>query len=160
MNMSDKELGRALLDLDARALAGAADPREPTMRILERDRRRVWWWSAITIFFWIASLLMVLWMFVAMGLLMPFEAHLRDPAQTARVGLTPEMREMGELNAHIISQMITVGVMASVGLLALAAGSTVFLVLASRRATLRQINASLLEISEQLKQLRKHSQAS
>ena len=36
----------------------------------------------------------------------------------------------------------------------MAALSTVLLVLASRRATLRQINASLLEISEQLKQLR------
>ena len=150
--MSDKELGRALLDLDARALAGAADPREPTMRILERDRRRVWWWSAITIAFWIASLLMVLWMLVAMALLMPFEAHLRDPAQ---IRLTPEQLELGKLNAHIISRMITVGVTVSVGILALAAGSTVFLVLASRRATLRQINASLLEISEQLKQLRK-----
>jgi hypothetical protein len=88
---------------------------------------------------------------------MPFEAHLRDPAQVARVGLTPEMLRQGELNAHIISRMITVGITVSVGVLALAAGSTVFLVLASRRATLRQINASLLEISEQLKALRKQA---
>jgi hypothetical protein len=36
----------------------------------------------------------------------------------------------------------------------LAAICTVLLILLSRRATLRQINASLLEISEQLKQLR------
>jgi uncharacterized membrane protein len=157
--MSDKELSRALLELDARALAGAGDPREPTMRILDRDRRRVWWWSAITIAFWILALLMVLWMLVAMALLLPFEAHLRDPALNARVGMTPEMLKQGELNAHIISRMITVGVTASVGILALAAGSTVFLVLASRRATLRQINASLLEISEQLKQMRKQVSA-
>jgi hypothetical protein len=155
--MTDKELSRALLDLDARTLAGAADPREATMKILDGDRRRVWWWSAITIAFWIGALLMVLWMLVAMALLMPFEAHLRDPAQVARVGLTPEMLRQGELNAHIISRMITVGITVSVGVLALAAGSTVFLVLASRRATLRQINASLLEISEQLKALRKQA---
>jgi hypothetical protein len=38
--------------------------------------------------------------------------------------------------------------------LLLAAICTVLLTLLSRRATLRQINASLLEISEQLKQLR------
>jgi hypothetical protein len=152
--MGEKELGRALLDLDARTLAGAADPREPTMRILDRDRRRVWWWSAITIAFWIAALLMVLSMLVAMGLLMPFEAHLRDPAQVARLG-TPEKLAEAKLNAHVISRMITVGVTVSVGILALAAGSTVFLVLASRRATLRQINASLLEISQQLQALRK-----
>jgi hypothetical protein len=153
--MGEKELGKALLDLDARTLAGAADPREPTMRILDRDRRRVWWWSAITIAFWIAALLMVLWMLVAMALLMPLEAHLRNEAEMAREGLTPEMRADAELKAHIMFRMVTVGITASVGILALAAGSTVFLVLASRRATLRQINASLLEISEQLKQLRK-----
>jgi hypothetical protein len=153
--MTDKDLSRALLDLDARTLAGAADPREATMKILDGDRRRVWWWSAITLTFWILALLMVLWMLVAMGLLMPFEAQLRDPAQVARVGMTPEVLAQAELKAHIMSRMITVGITMSIGVLALAAGSTVFLVLASRRATLRQINASLLEISDQLKQLRK-----
>jgi len=155
--MTDKELSRALLDLDARMLAGATDPREATMKILNQDRRRVWWWSAITISFWIAALLMVLWMLVAMALLMPFEAHLRNPDEVARVGMTPEMLKEAELKAHIVSRMITVGITASVGVLALAAGSTVLLVLASRRATLRQINASLLEISEQLKALRKQT---
>ena len=153
--MTDKELSRALLDLDAWMLAGATDPREATMKILNQDRRRVWWWSAITIAFWIGALLMVLWMLVAMALLMPFEAHLRNPDEVARVGMTPEMLKEAELKAHIVSRMITVGITASVGVLALAAGSTVLLVLASRRATLRQINASLLEISEQLKGLRK-----
>ena len=153
--MGEKELGKALLDLDARTLAGAADPREPTMRVLDRDRRRVWWLTAVTIAFWIGALFMVLWMLVALALLMPFEAHLRNEAEVARAGLTPAMRAEGELNAHIMSRMITVGITAAVGVLALAAGSTVFLVLATRRATLRQINASLLEISDQLKQLRK-----
>jgi hypothetical protein len=94
-------------------------------------------------------------MLVALALLMPFEAHLRDEAAVARAGLTPEMRAQGELNAHVIGRMITVGITCTIGVLALAAGSTVLLVLATRRATLRQINASLLEISEQLKQLRK-----
>ena len=152
--MTDKDLGRALLDLDARTLAGVADPREPMLRILDRDRRRVWWWSAITIAFWILTLFMVLWMLVALALLMPFEAHLRNADEVARVGMTPDMLKQAELQAHIMSRMITVGITASIGVLALAAGSTVFLVLASRRATLRQINASLLEISEQLKALR------
>jgi hypothetical protein len=153
--MSDKELSRALLDLDARTLAGAADPREATIKILAGDRRRVWWWSAITLTLWIAALIMVLWMLVAMGLLMPLEAHLRDPAEVARAGLTPEQLEVAQLKVHIASRMITVGIAASVGVLGLASGATVFLVLASRRATLRQINASLLEISEQLRALRK-----
>jgi biopolymer transport protein ExbB/TolQ len=48
-----------------------------------------------------------------------------------------------------------VAVMAiSVGILVFAALCTVVLVFAARRATLRQVSASLLEISEQLKQLR------
>ena len=154
--MSDKELSRALLELDARTLAGAGDPRAATMKILDGDRRRVWWWSAIALTLWIAALLMVAWMMVAMGLLMPFEAHLRDPAHVAtRVEMTPNQLELAEFKAHVMSRMIMVGVTMSVGILALAAGATVFLVLASRRATLRQINASLLEISEQLKALRK-----
>jgi hypothetical protein len=153
--MGEKELGRALLDLDARTLAGTADPREPTMRILDRDRRRIWWQTALTIVLWIGALFMVLWMLVALALLMPFEAHLHDEAQVARAGLTPAMRAEAEWSAHIMSRMITVGITCTIGVLALAAGSTVLLVLATRRATLRQINASLLEISEQLKQLRK-----
>jgi hypothetical protein len=42
----------------------------------------------------------------------------------------------------------------SVAVLALAALGTVLLIFASRRATLRQVNASLMVIGEQLKQLR------
>jgi hypothetical protein len=152
--MSDKSLSQALLDLDARTLAGTADPREPMLKIVASDRRRVWWWSAATLAFWVLTLLMVAWMLVALGLLMPFEAHLRDPAQMARAGMTPEMRTDAEFQAHVMSRMITLGITLAVGLLALAAGSTVFLVRASRQATLRQINASLLEISAQLQALR------
>ena len=50
--------------------------------------------------------------------------------------------------------MITVGVTASVGLTCLAVLSSLLLNRAARQATLRQINASLLEISNQLKELR------
>ena len=44
--------------------------------------------------------------------------------------------------------------LAAVAVLTLATLCTVLLLFASRRATLRQVNASLVEISEQLKQLR------
>ena len=50
--------------------------------------------------------------------------------------------------------LITVGVTASVGLTCLAVLSSLLLNRAARQATLRQINASLLEISNQLKELR------
>jgi hypothetical protein len=152
--MSEKELGRALLELDSQKLSGLSDAREQTWRILERDRRRVWWLTAATIALWASAVAMVLAMLVAFGLLMPMQAKLRDDAQLARVGLTPADREEALHKAAIIFQMITVGVTFSVGLLSLAALATVLLITASRRATLRQINASLLEISQQLKELR------
>ena len=150
--MSEKELGRALLDLDSPKLAGVPDVRQQTWKILERDRRRVWWLTTITVALWAAAILMVLGMLVAFGLVFPLQAKLRDPAELAR--LPPEMRQDAQFKAQIAFQMVTVGVTVSVGILALAALATICLVLASRRATLRQINASLLEISQQLKELR------
>jgi hypothetical protein len=149
--MSEKELGRALLALDADKIAGSPDVRQQTWKILEHDRRRVWWLTAVTICLWAAAILMVLGMLVAFGLVFPLQAKLRDPAELAR--LPPEMRQDAQFKAQVAFQMVTVGVTVSVGILAMAALSTILLVLASRRATLRQINASLLEISQQLKEL-------
>jgi hypothetical protein len=152
--MSEKDLRRALLDLDARQLAGVPDVREQTWKILEQDRRRVGRWTALTIALWAIAILMIGGMLVGYALVFPLQAKLNEDAQLARIGLTPEMRGAAQFKAQIMFQMITVGVTASVGVLSFAALATVFLVLASRRATLRQINASLLEISEQLKALR------
>jgi hypothetical protein len=151
--MSEKELGQALLQLDSQKLAGVTDAREQTWRILERDRRRVWWLTALTITLWGAALLMVLWMLVGLALLMPFEAHLIQDAREFN-RLTPEQRAEAQIKARIMFQMITVGITCSVGLSCLAILATVLLNAASRRATLRQINASLLEISQQLKELK------
>lgn len=150
--MSEKELGRALLEMDSQKLTGIADARQATWRVLERDRRRVWWLTALTITLWAAAIVMVLLMLVAFGLVFPLQAKLRDPAQVGR--LPPEVQKDAQLKAQIAFQMVTVGVTCSVGILAMAALATVFLIRASRQATLRQINASLLEISEQLKALR------
>jgi hypothetical protein len=155
--MSEKELGRALLELDSQKLAGAGDVQQQTWKILEADRRRVWWWTAITISLWAVALLMVLWMLVAFGLLFPFQAHLAQDDQLARIGIDPAMRDKALLKAQIMFQMITVGVTVSLGVTCLAILSSILLNRASRRATLRQINASLLEISNQLKELRQSS---
>lgn len=162
------DLGRALLNLDSQSLSGQKDAREQTWRILEHDRRRVWRWTALTITLWSGALLMVLFMLIAYALVFPLQAELakqdkvspaatqRDPESLDIKNLTPEQRRVAQFNAQIMFQMVTVGVTVSVGILGLAALSTVFLVLSSRRATLRQINASLLEISQQLKELQQH----
>jgi hypothetical protein len=152
--MSEKDLGRALLDLDSRQLAGIADPREQTWKILERDRRRVWWWTAATMALWALAILMVLGMLVGYGLVFPLQAKLQQPEEVARIGLTPEQMKLAQFKAQIMFQMITVGVTFTLGITCLAILSSILLNRASRRATLRQINASLLEISQQLKELR------
>jgi hypothetical protein len=152
--MSEKELGRALLNLDTQQLAGVPAAREQTWRILERDRRRVWWLTALTIALWASAIAMVLAMLVAFGLVFPFQAKLREDSQVARIGLTPAERDLAIFKAQMMFQMCTVGVTVSVGLACLAILATILLSVASRRATLRQINASLLEISQQLKELK------
>jgi hypothetical protein len=163
------DLGRALLNLDSQTLTGLTDPREQTWKIIEHDRRRVWRWTALTIVLWCSAVGMVLLMLVAYGLVFPLQAKLAGYDEPAHAGapqeperidldnLTPEQRELAQFKAQIMFQMVTVGVTVSVGILGLAALSTVFLVLSSRKATLRQINASLLEISQQLKQLQQQS---
>jgi ABC-type Fe3+ transport system permease subunit len=147
--MNDRELGNALLAFDA---SGSPDARQQTWHILERDRRRVRWLTGLAVVLWLVAALLVLGMFVAMGLLMPRMAKLAQEVEAGRV--TAAERERQEQANRVTGQMITLGVAASVGVLALAALATVFLVLASRRATLRQINANLLAISEQLRQSR------
>jgi hypothetical protein len=147
--MNDRELGEALLAFDA---SGSPDARQQTWHILERDRRRVRRLTGLAVALWLVAAVLVLGMFVAMGLLMPRMAKLAQEVEAGRV--TAAERERREQANRVTGQMITLGVAASVGVLALAALATVFLVLASRRATLRQINANLLAISEQLRQSR------
>jgi hypothetical protein len=189
--MTEKDLGRALLDLDSKRLAGVGDVREQTWKILERDRNRVWWWTAGTFTLWGIAIFMVMAMMVAYALVFPLQAHLakqagidmeapldvsqqdkpqRDkpdqeeahPDKARREkelidirDLTPDQLKVAQFKAQIMFQMVTVGVAFSVGLTCLAVLASVMLSRASRRATLRQINASLLEISDQIKELRK-----
>jgi hypothetical protein len=156
--MSEKELGRALLELDSHQLAGMPATREQTWKILERDRNRVWWWTAITFTLWGLAIFMVLLMMIHYALIFPLQAKLHEEQDLERVGImTPEQLDAAKFKAQIMFQMATVGVTMSVGVTCLAVLSSVLLSRASRRATLRQINASLLEISNQLKELRQHS---
>jgi hypothetical protein len=164
--MTDKDLGHALLNLDAQRLAGVGDVREQTWKILERDRNRVWWWTAGTFALWGLAIFMVMLMMVLYALVFPLQAKLaqrpgenpaahREQERLDLDNLTPEQREDAQFKAQIMFQMVTLGVTMSVGVTCLAVLFSVMLNRASRRATLRQINASLLEISEQLKELRK-----
>jgi ABC-type Fe3+-siderophore transport system permease subunit len=149
--MSEKDLGQALLRLDAAQLSGVPDMREQIARVLARDRRRVKLWTLLTASIWVVAVVLVLGILVFFGLLFPMMAKLRHGV----AGNFPEEQRAQLLeDASVAFMMATVLIAVSVGVLAAAALSTVFLLFASRRATLRQVSANLMEVSEQVKQLR------
>jgi hypothetical protein len=149
--MNERELSQALLQYGALepATVPAPDPRVLTQKILERDKRNVETYAILTLAFGL----------LAMG-------------ATAYLGyeLFQRFNEMSPLIEHFNLKRQTIGeagevLVAACGALAfllLAILCTVMLVFAARRATLRQVNANLMEISQQLKQLQQSlmSQAS
>ncbi len=150
--MIEKDLGKALLNLSAMELAGMSDLQVQTARVLERDRFRVRMLSGMTIAVWLFAGFLILAALVAYGFTFPKQAQLRDLIAAGAV--TPAQRD--ELQIQILMAFMkgTLFVGFSVAMMTLAALSTVVLILASRRATLRQVNAGLLQVAEHLKQLR------
>lgn len=150
--MSEKELGEALLRLDAAALAGVPDQRQQVWRILEADRRKVRWLTGLAVASWILAGLLVVGGLVSYGFTFPKQAHLLRQIEEGKV----TMKERDEIQRVVLMsfQKGTFLIALSVMVMADAALLTVFLILASRRATLRQVNGSLAEVSEQLKLLR------
>jgi uncharacterized membrane protein YbhN (UPF0104 family) len=150
--MTEKELGKALLQVDALQLAGTPDAMQQTVKVLERDRRRIRWLTRLTVGVWILAVLLILFILVSLGLLFPLQAKLREDPPDPR--FTAAQREQAQKDVAIAFQVSGVFVVYALGVLAIAMFGTVLLLFASRRATLRQVNASLVEISSQLKQLR------
>lgn len=149
--MGEKDLGRSLLKLDATGLSGVPDARQQTWTILERDRRRVRFLTGLTLGVWGLSAALIWLVLVKFGLLFPEMAKLRMDAER---GLLTAAQQAQMKDALLLGfQKGTLVIAFSVAVLGLAALCSVLLNLASRRATLRQINASLVEISSQLKGL-------
>ncbi|HEY1380451.1 MAG TPA: hypothetical protein VGF55_26860 [Gemmataceae bacterium] len=149
--MNEKDFGDALLRLDMSARP-PADARALTDRVLARDRRRVRVLTWLTVGTWLFAAAMVLFLLVAFGLIFPAQAKLKDEKFKDRI--TPAQREQAERELEVAFKMATVVITFTVGALSLAGLCTLGLVMATRRATLRQVNANLVEITEQLKQLR------
>jgi hypothetical protein len=150
--MSESELGRALLVVDAANLAGVPGSHQLTWRILEHDRRTVRRLTILTLLIWLLAAGLIGFILVAFGLLFPMQAKIVQEANQGK--LEPKQREALEATSRQTFQILTLAIAFSVGILALAALTTVRLIFASRRATLRQVNASLMEISGQLKELK------
>lgn len=165
--MLDKNVGDALLKLDLSPSTDA--PSEQIERIIDADRRRVTRWTRIAVVLWILAALGAMFIFVIGGLSFPVIAKLLiEEKQAAAAGRDPAARNAeandsanddGPLeNPHtpltVLAKLVAVCMVlgtASFMILVFAGLATVLLLVRSRSATLRQINANLLTISEQLK---------
>lgn len=145
--MTEKELGESLLKWDA--YGQPADPRMVTLAVLARDRRRVRWATALAILFWLVAIGAVI------GMVIFFHVQL-EPRLMLYVR-TVEARDIGAW--VMVAQWAADAVLVTALIVLLAALSTVALVFASRRATLRQVNANLAAIAEELRLLRKNAGA-
>jgi hypothetical protein len=142
--VNERDLGKALLHWEAERLAAPPDPHEMTRRVLRRDQKRVKLLTAVAVLFWVLAaggiFLLVYLFFTALSPKLAWMA--RNPERIDR--------ELSAIWVTIANWSVALFAV-SFGVLLLAAVSTVVLVLASRRATLRQVNASLVEISDQLR---------
>jgi hypothetical protein len=165
--MLDKNVGDALLKLD---LSPSTDvPSEQIERIIDTDRRRVTRWTRIAVVLWILAALGAVFIFVIGGLAFPLIAKLLMEEKQAAVAGKDAPAKNAEANdfandegpldnphtpltvlAKLVAVCMVLGT-ASFMILVFAGLATVLLLLRSRSATLRQINANLLQISEQLK---------
>lgn len=143
--MSDKEIGDALLKIDLTpALAATAVQID---RVIEADQRRVRFLTRLTTGLWILAAIGAVGIFVGGGFVFPAIAKTLAEQDEASPQNMPFM-----MLAKLVAACIIFGSL-SFAILVVAGLATVLLVFRSRRATLRQINANLLQISEQLKNL-------
>jgi hypothetical protein len=150
--MSDQELIRTLQELVAKH-SQAPQPARLSAEIVWRDRVRVRLLAAITALLWLGGISVVLYMIFWFNRFIIAYSPLpgRDDIE---VSWRAEEGFHSKMELHHSLEACEVAVPA----LMLAALGTVWLIFSSRQATLNQINLSLAEISEQLRQLRQTTQ--
>jgi hypothetical protein len=165
--MTEQELIQALRELIAEASADAPDPRLLAREISRRDQQRIRWLAGLSIFFWllVAAGLVLLCVGLDRFVIYVRIADFLPPARTNETEKpgpkTPilDIRRSSEARTDAMlrgTDLIhhTIWIIAgSVGSLFLAALFTVLLITTSRRATLQQINLSLMHLAEQVRQL-------
>jgi hypothetical protein len=144
--MSEQELVRALQELVARH-SPPAEPRRLSAQLLARDRWQLRLLAGFTALLWLGGIAPILYMvFCFNRFIIAYTPT--DGSGGSALYAGDQFHAKMELH-HSLEACL-----AAVPVLLLAALSTIWLVLSSRRATLNQINVSLAEISEQLRQMR------
>jgi hypothetical protein len=148
--MSERDLSKSLLQAALAEQSGPLDSRDRTAQILRRDRRRIRLLGGATL---------LLWLLGACGIaFVLYELYVHVPGYLAfryeKTGTTSMERRQSITESSLAGVQIGIVVIScSAAVLALAALGTFLLVLDTRRATLRQINASLALISQRLERL-------
>ena len=152
--MSEQELIRALRELIAQH-SRPAEPRRLSAEIIVRDRWRVGGLAGLTALLWLGGIAGVLYMIFCFNRFIVAYSG-ADPKEIRALSTDADAnsRKMWEFQAKMELHHSLEACMLAVPALLLAALGTVWLVFSSRRATLNQINLSLAEISDQLRQLR------
>jgi len=144
---SDRDVGEELLKQAAAPPAGTpGGPKETVEKTIRRERRRVGIWAGATILLWLltaAWCIANIWFYLVF--FHPRLAHLLTETAVNREASSHWMRVLADylFYANVVWPV----------LLTVAAIVTVLFILRSRRATLRQIQASLAEISAQIRVL-------
>jgi uncharacterized membrane protein len=144
--MDEKEIGAGLIRLDGEGTA-ESELQALTEKLLRRDRRRVGILATVSVVLWVAAAsgFFLLGYLFFTAIVPKLQSYARRP---------PSWNEgVSGLWITIGSGAVTI-VLGSVVAFLLAAISTVVLIVTSRRATLRQINASLQRIARELQELR------
>jgi hypothetical protein len=166
--MSEQDLIRALQDLVARH-SRPIDSRQLSAEILARDRLRIGVLAGLTALLWLGGIAGLLYMvFWFNRFIIAYEPTELTTLRASEEGRGKSGNESGKAEDPRRWSLLTMeqfhakmelhhsleGCLVAVPTLLLAALCTVWLVFSSRRATLNQINISLAEISEQLRQMR------
>jgi hypothetical protein len=148
--MSEHEVGKSLLQAGTAGPSAPLDVRHLTAQVLDRDRRRIRLLGGLILALWLLGAVGVAYVLYNLAIYVPqYLAFAMEKEGTT----SPARRQSYTENYLAGFQIGMVVISCSVAVLALAALGTFLLVLTTRRATLRQVNASLVLISERLDQL-------
>jgi len=143
--MSEKDLSKAFLRGE-----GPIDLDGLTSYVLRRDRTRIWMLAIACVIAWML-VVMLPWSTVLPLLAKIGQYHAQYVSATAPA--TPQDRAESVALLMIVKKGTMATFLGSIASMFLAAVCTVSLIVLSRRATLRQVNMRLQEISTQLKGL-------
>jgi hypothetical protein len=148
--MSEPDLGNSLLRAAVAEQSGPPGSRDRTAQVLRRDQRRIRLLGAATLLLWLVGACGIAFVLYKLSVYVPLYLDFAGE----KTG-TSSMEDRQRITENYLAgfQIGIVVISCSAAVLALAALGTFLLVLDTRRATLRQINASLALISERLERL-------